>query len=167
VLLLLALAAPLTTVPNVDLNKYSGTWYEIARLPNRFQKHCVSDVVANYTLNPNNTVAVVNSCMQVNGRTKTAEGVARVAGEAKDSNSILEVRFAPSFLSWLPFVWGDYRILALGPNYEYAMVGTEDRKYLWILSREKAMSEALQKKLLAEAANLGFATSQVVPTKQN
>lgn len=166
-LALLAVEAPLRTVPNVDLEKYAGKWYEIARLPNRFQKHCVSDVTAIYTLNDDKTVTVLNTCMQVNGREKSAEGVARVAEDAGGSNAVLDVRFAPSFLSFLPFVWGDYRIIALGPAYEYAVVGTEDRKYLWILSREKIMPEELYRKLLAEAAAQGFDTGPVLPTKHN
>ena len=136
--------ADLQTVPKVDLQKYSGVWYEIARLPNRFQKECAGNVSAEYTLRPDGKIRVVNRCQEAGtSRTKDAEGVARIAPEGKNSNSVLEVRFAPAFLSFLDSVWGDYRIIALDDNYRYALVGSNDRKYLWILSRTKTLDEGV------------------------
>lgn len=127
-LALLLLLADVTTVAKVDLNKYMGEWYEIARLPNRFQKACAGDVVATYSLNPDRTIKVVNRCREAGkSQPKQATGLGRVAKEDKGSNSVLEVRFAPAFLSFIPGVWGDYRILALDDGYRWAMVG-RDRK---------------------------------------
>ena len=167
-LLLLMMLADLKTVPKVDLQRYSGTWYEIARLPNKFQKDCAGDVSAQYTLNKDGTIKVVNSCREA-GKTepKKAEGVARRAEEDNGSNAILEVRFAPAILSFLDSVWGDYRIIALDDDYQYALVGSNDRKYLWILSRSKTLSEDVYKKLLEVAAGQGFDTSKMMRTPQS
>jgi apolipoprotein D and lipocalin family protein len=91
----------------VDLQKYSGVWYEIARLPNKFQKDCAGDVSAEYKLREDGKINVVNRCREAGKeKPKEAEGVARVAAEDNGSNSILEVRFAPAILSFLEGVWG-------------------------------------------------------------
>lgn len=156
---------PLQVVPAVELSRYAGKWYEIARLPNRFQKSCAGEVTAEYSLLAGNQIKVVNSCRRQNGQQERAEGQARLA-DKKGPNSQLEVRFAPAFLSWLPAVWGDYWIIALAADYHYAMVGTPDRKYLWILARTPQLDEATYQKLLQQAAAQGFAVAQVVKTRQ-
>jgi len=138
---LIAAPKPLRVVPGVDLTRYAGTWYEIARLPNRFQAKCAGEVVATYALQPDGRIAVTNRCRTTAGDVTAATGVARrVDGQPP---SVLQVRFAPAFLSFLPAVWGDYQILALGPEYDHAVVGTPDRAYLWVLSRapRRAFSE--------------------------
>jgi apolipoprotein D and lipocalin family protein len=167
VLALFLALADLKTVPKVDLQKYSGVWYEIARLPNRFQKNCAGDVSATYTLNPDRTIKVVNRCREA-GKSipKEAAGVARIAKEDNGSNSVLEVRFAPAILSFLDSVWGDYRIIALDDQYGHAVVGSNDRKYLWVLSRSKTMDDAVYRRLLAAAGEQGFDTARVVRTPQ-
>ena len=86
-----------------------------------------------YTLQPSGKISVLNRCRLENGGQIQAEDVARVAGKGQP-NSILKVRFAPAFLSFIPQVWGDYRIIALSPDYTYALVGDPAREYLWILS---------------------------------
>lgn len=158
-------AAPLAVVPTLDLQRYAGRWYEIAKLPNRFQRECVGDTSATYTLRPDGTVTVRNQCRRADGRMKSAEGVARKA-EKGGPASKLEVRFAPAFLSFVPAVWGDYWVIALGDNYEYSVVGEPGREYLWILSRRPQMDDAEYQRLLALAAAKGFDTSRVVRTKQ-
>jgi apolipoprotein D and lipocalin family protein len=165
--LFLLMAPDLKTVPKVDLQKYSGVWYEIARLPNRFQKECAGDVSAEYTLRENGTIKVVNRCREAGKpKPKEAEGVARVAAEDNGGNSILEVRFAPAILSFLDSVWGDYRIIALDEQYRYALVGSNDRKYLWILSRTKTLDDDVYKRLLAVAVEQGFNVNPVIRTPQ-
>jgi apolipoprotein D and lipocalin family protein len=165
--LFLLMAPDLQTVPNVDLQKYSGVWYEIARLPNRFQKDCAGDVSAEYTMQEKGNIRVVNRCREAGKpQLKQAEGVARVAEEARGSNSILKVRFAPAILSFLDSVWGDYRILALDDKYRYALVGSSDRKYLWILSRTKTLEDSVYKRLLATAADQGFNVKDMIRTPQ-
>jgi apolipoprotein D and lipocalin family protein len=165
--LFLLMLSDLTTVPKVDLQKYAGVWYEIARLPNRFQKDCAGDVTADYTLQ-DGKLKVVNRCREDGkSKPKEAEGIARIADEDKGGNSILEVRFAPAILSFLDRVWGDYRIIALDDEYRYAMVGSNDRKYLWILSRTKTLNDAVYKRLIAAAVEQGFNVDQMIRTRQN
>ena len=165
--LLLFLLSDVKTVSNVDLQKYSGVWYEIARLPNKFQKDCAGDVSAEYIPKGDGTLKVVNRCRE-EGKTelKDAEGVARVAEEGKGSNAVLEVRFAPAILSFLDSVWGDYRILALDDKYRYALVGSNDRKYLWVLSRTRTLDDAVYERLLRIAAEQGYAVKGIVRTPQ-
>lgn len=165
--LLLLMLPDLKTVPKVDLQKYSGVWYEIARLPNKFQKDCAGDVRAAYTVQADGRIKVVNRCREAGKpKPKEAEGVARVADEDKGGNSILEVRFAPAILSFLDSVWGDYRIIALDENYRYALVGSNDRKYLWILSRTKTLDDDAYKRLLATAVEQGFRVNEMIRTPQ-
>jgi apolipoprotein D and lipocalin family protein len=159
-----AAPAPLRVVPALDLARYAGAWYEIARLPNRFQAKCAGDVVARYEPRPDGRVTVINRCRTEKGDTTEARGVARpVEGQP---TSILEVRFAPAILGFLPAVWGDYQVIALGAGYDHAVVGTPDRKYLWILSRTPQMDPALYQRLLEAAKDQGFAVAQVVATPQ-
>jgi apolipoprotein D and lipocalin family protein len=157
--------APLQVVPSVDLGRYAGTWYEVARLPNRFQTKCAGEVVAKYTPRPDGRITVANACRLSDGKTNEAVGVARrVDGQPP---SILEVRFAPAILSFLPAVWGDYQIIALGQDYDHAVVGTPDRAYLWILSRTPQMEPALYQRLLDAAGSQGFDVAKIVPTRQS
>ena len=157
---------PLRVVPMVDLARYAGQWYEIARFPNRFQKRCAGDVTANYVLKPDGEVSVTNRCSLDNGERIEAEGVARVADKGKP-NSILKVRFAPAFLSFLPQVWGDYQILALAPDYSYSLVGDPGREYLWVLSRSPRMDSATYDRLVEEAQAQGFDTMLLQKTRQS
>lgn len=152
-------------VPAVDLSRYAGRWYEVARLPNRFQKNCAGEVTAEYALLAGGDIRVVNQCRQSNGQMKMAEGKARLA-EKDGPNSKLEVRFAPSFLSFLPFVWGDYWILDLAPDYSYALVGDPGRKYLWFLSRSPRVDEATFRRLTEKAAAEGYDVSRLIRTRQ-
>ncbi|MFP4207611.1 MAG: lipocalin family protein [Wenzhouxiangella sp.] len=152
---------PLELVDSVDLERYQGRWYEIALLPNRFQKRCVADTSAHYELLDDGRVAVTNRCREADGSWREAEGIARKA-DPDGPNAALEVRFAPRWLSWLPFVWGDYRIIALGADYDYAMVGSDNRKYLWILARDPSLSAAIVDQLRDQARAQGFAVDKLV-----
>lgn len=156
---------PLEVVPSVDLSRYSGTWFEIARLPNSFQKDCVSDVSATYTVLDKGEIKVLNQCRKKNGNLKQVEGKARPSGKDKP-NTKLEVRFAPSLFSFLPMVWGDYWIIDIAPDYTYAVIGEPGRKYLWILSRYAKMDEETYQKILSKVAAQGYDTSKIVRTKQ-
>jgi apolipoprotein D and lipocalin family protein len=125
---------PMRTVESVDLERYAGVWYEIARLPNDFQDQCAGDVKATYSLRPDGRIDVVNACRTQSGGLDEAHGIARVASR-DGKNTRLKVRFAPAILSFLPMVWGDYWILGLAPDYHWVVVGEPSRKYLWILAR--------------------------------
>jgi apolipoprotein D and lipocalin family protein len=155
---------PLRVVESVDLSRYAGRWYEVARLPNRFEEKCAGDVSAEYTPLSDGRLKVVNRCRKKDGRMTQAEGVARPA-DRKGANSRLKVRFAPSFLSFLPFVWGDYQIIELAPDYSHALVGDPGRKYLWILSRTPQLDEAAFRKLTESARAQGFDVSKLLLTK--
>lgn len=155
---------PLDLVDSVDLERYQGRWHEIARLPNRFQSQCVSDVSAHYTVREDGRIDVVNRCRTADGGWSEVDGIARREDE-DGSNAALEVRFAPRWLSIFPFVWGDYRILALGDDYRYALVGSEDRKYLWILARDRSLADETLQKLMSEAARQGFDVDRLVFTE--
>jgi len=155
----------LRVVPSVDLSRYAGTWYEIARLPNRFQDSCAGEVTATYRIDENGEIDVLNRCRQANGKMKSARGSARRASPSEPSSK-LKVRFAPALLSFVPWVWGDYWIIGLAPDYSYAVVGDPSRKYLWILSRTPQMEEAVYRKILEEAKKQGFNISRISRTRQ-
>lgn len=155
-------AKTLEVVDTLDFSRYAGQWHELARLPNRFEKKCVSDILAIYTPQSDGRIAVVNRCTEAGGKTNEAKGVARrVDGRPP---SVLKVRFAPAFLTWLPAVWGDYQVMALGTDYEYALVGTPDRKFLWILSRTPTLAAGVYEQLLERATAQGFDVSPLVQT---
>lgn len=149
------------TVDAVDLDRYAGDWYEIARFPNRFQRNCVGDVQASYARRADGRIDVVNRCRTDRGSTE-ARGVARVV-DARTSAK-LKVRFAPAALSFLPFVWGDYWILGLADDYSWAVVGSPDRQYLWILARAPALDAGDYSAAVAVAEANGFAVELLVKT---
>jgi apolipoprotein D and lipocalin family protein len=134
---LMAQQNPPTTVKYVNLNKYTGLWYEIAKIPNSFQDQCVKGTTAKYILKDDGEIAVINSCIDEDGEVDNADGVARIVDNK--SNAKLEVSFV-SFFGWRPF-WGDYWIIGLDENYQWAIVGTPNRKYGWILSRTPQLSK--------------------------
>jgi apolipoprotein D and lipocalin family protein len=154
----------MTPVPTLDLQRYAGTWYEIARLPNPFQKKCAHSVVVRYAVREDGRLDVVNECVEKDGRTSRANGVARRADPGSPLSQ-LKVRFAPAFLSFLSAVWGDYWVIDLAPDYSYAVVGEPRRRYLWILSREPRMPEPLYAGILERAARF-YDVSRVVRTEQ-
>ena len=157
--------APPPTVASVDLDRYAGRWFEIARFPNRFQRQCVSDVTATYTLLADARVEVVNRCRRDDGTITEAAGVARSVSPG--SNARLEVRFAPAWLSFLPFVWGDYWVIDLSDDYTTAVVGSPDRRYLWLLSRTPAVTEPVYLRLVAAADRAGYPVDRLVRTRHD
>jgi apolipoprotein D and lipocalin family protein len=151
---------PVRTVSSVNLDRYAGEWHEAARLPNRFQDKCAGDVRATYTRRADGRIDVVNRCRERDGSTTEARGIARVAETS--TNAKLKVRFAPAFLSFLPMVWGDYWIIGLASDYSWAVVGSPDRKYLWILSRSAVMNPAQRDAAIAIARAQGFNTDALL-----
>jgi apolipoprotein D and lipocalin family protein len=142
-------------VPNVDFERYAGTWHEVARFPNRFQKKCVGDVTANYTLRTDGKIDVLNRCRVQDGTYISVRGIAKTAGKGLP-NSMLKVRFAPKFLSFIPQVWGPYHVIVLAEDYSYAAVGSPDRRYLWVLSRTPELPKAKYEQILEQVRSLGF-----------
>lgn len=145
------------TVAHVDLKRYAGRWFEIARYPNRFQRKCASDTTADYTLRPDGRIDVLNSCKQDNQEVRKARGTARVVD--KQSNAKLKVTF------FWPFS-GNYWIIDLDPDYQYAVVGEPNRKYLWILSRTPTLDERTYSAILARIRNAGYDPERLLKTPQ-
>jgi apolipoprotein D and lipocalin family protein len=150
-------------VPNVDFERYAGTWHEVARFPNRFQKSCVGDVTANYTLRTDGKIDVVNRCRVQDGTYISVRGIAKTAGKGLP-NSMLKVRFAPKFLSFIPQVWGPYHVIMLAEDYSYAAVGSPDRRYLWVLSRTPELPKAKYEQILEQVRSLGFDIRKLEPS---
>jgi apolipoprotein D and lipocalin family protein len=155
--------APVRTVPFVDLDRYVGDWFEIARFPNRFQRECVGDVRTTYGRRPDGRIDVVNRCRTAQGETE-ARGVARVVDDQGFAR--LKVRFAPGWLSWLPVVWGDYWIIGLAPDYSWAVVGEPGREYLWILARDPQIGGEAMAAARAAARASGYDVERLEPTPQ-
>lgn len=148
--------APLPTVNAVDLARYAGSWYEISKLPNRYQKQCVADTQAEYRLD-GDIVRVINRCRTSTGELDDIKGRAKVVPGS--GNAKLKVTF------FWPF-YGDYWVLALDPDYREVLVGAPDRKYAWILSRTPTLPQERVDALLQRAQALGFDAAAFVPTPQ-
>lgn len=156
----------LHTVANIDLYRYLGKWYEIARFDSWFERDCCN-VTAEYSLNTKGHITVVNTCYMTtpDGVKKQSLGYAKVTDPTK--NSKLKVSFLPRSLKWLdPFFSGKYWILKLEPDYSVALVGEPKRKYLWILSRSPGITKQLYEEYVSAAAAMGFDISKLHKTVQ-
>ena len=138
----------------LDVPRYMGTWYEIAKYPNSFQKKCVRNTRADYQAQPDGSVQVLNRCVTADGQTTEALGAARQVGAANSPK--LQVRFAPAWLSFLPMVWGDYWVIDLDPQYQLVAVSEPKREYLWVLSRSPKVEPATYQALLTRLGQQGF-----------
>jgi apolipoprotein D and lipocalin family protein len=149
---------PLEVVPYVDLQRYLGTWFEIATIPQRFQKGCVG-VTAEYSLRRDGDIQVVNTCLKgtLDGKVRQVRGKARVID--RTTNAKLKVSF------FWPF-WGSYWIIGLDSDYKWAIVGHPGRGYLWILNRSPHMDEALYGDLLKLIADMGYGLTEIKKTLQ-
>jgi apolipoprotein D and lipocalin family protein len=155
---------PLATIASLDVPRYMGTWYEIAKYPNRFQKKCVADTKADYQLQANGTVKVTNRCRQQDGLMDEAVGEARQIGVA--TSPTLQVRFAPVWLTWLPLVWGDYWVIDLDAGYQLVAVSEPKREYLWLLSRTPTVSAEAYDALLGRLKAQGFDLTRLERSRQ-
>jgi apolipoprotein D and lipocalin family protein len=156
-------ADPPRTVDSVDLERYMGRWYEIAALPNFFQRQCVRDTTADYRLRSDGTVAVTNRCRKEDGTVDEAQGIARLVDPA--TNSKLEVSFVSVFGKYL--FWGDYWIIGLGADYDYALVGTPSRCWGWILARVPRPSQQRIEFWLERFREQGYDPKEFVLTSQS
>jgi apolipoprotein D and lipocalin family protein len=149
---------PLEAVPEVDLERYLGTWYEIASYPQRFQEGCTG-TTATYTLQSDGEIGVLNKCRKgsLDGPEDVAEGRARVVD--RETNAKLEVSFFGPF-------WGDYWIIDLDPDYQYAVVGHPSRDYLWILSRTPTLDEATYAGILSRLEKMRYPLEPLRKTLQ-
>jgi apolipoprotein D and lipocalin family protein len=149
---------PLQTVPRVEVDRYVGTWYEIASFPQSFQEGCTG-TTATYKVRDDGELDVINRCHldSLKGELDEAKGRARIVDSK--TNAKLEVSF------FRPF-WGDYWVVELGDDYQYAVVGHPSRDYLWILSRTPQMDDSLYKHLIVKLQASGYETQRLVKTLQ-
>lgn len=144
------------TVSQVDLQRYSGQWHEIARYPNWFQRHCSRSVTAEYIPQKDGSIKVINKCLQADGSTEQAIGRATVVPNS--GNAKLKVSFFGPFT-------GDYWIIGLDQeNYQWAVVGHPSHKYLWILSREPKLSSRTYADILTIVRKEGYDSEKLVLT---
>jgi apolipoprotein D and lipocalin family protein len=156
--------APLESITSLDVPRYMGTWYEVAKYPNWFQKRCIANTSATYAVQPNGMLQVLNRCQKEDGSMTDAHGEAKQVGDANSPK--LKVRFAPAWLSFLPFVWGNYWVVDLDPQYQLAAVSEPSRKYLWILSRTQIVEPKAYEALLQRLKQKGFNLDAIEISKQ-
>ena len=145
---------PMETVPRVDVDRYAGTWYEVALYPNRFQQACATDTTATYTPLGDGRIGVRNSCRRADGSEMSVNGIAEVIEPA--TNAKLKVSFLPAWLRWSGIGRGDYWVLCLSPDYRVAIVGEPSREYLWILARTPRLPEAEYQALMEKVRAAGY-----------
>lgn len=154
----------LNTVAHVDLDRYLGTWYEICRLPLKWEPEGARDITATYKLNEDGTIRVDNRCLDEEGKPTQALGQAK---PVDDSNARLTVSFLPEYLRWIPFTKGDYWIIRLAEDYGVSLVGTPDRRNLWLLARRHDLPQAMRDDYLATARAEGFDLSVLITPTQS
>ncbi|WP_348679013.1 lipocalin family protein [Alcanivorax profundi] len=155
---------PLATVDKVDLQRYAGTWYEIARLPQWFQRGCY-DSTATYSLNDDGTVKVINRCQREGEQTSEAEGTARLVPGS--DNAKLKVRFDNWVSRLIPTITeGNYWIIALDKDYQTVVIGEPSREYLWILARQSELPEDQYQALVQVAQEKGFPVEELQRNRQ-
>lgn len=150
------------TVASLDLKRYLGTWYEIARLPMRHEPEDYTDISAHYSLKADGKVRVQNRALDGSGELQESIGEASLADEGDSSK--LEVSFLPEGLRWIPFTKGDYWILRVEPDYSVALVGSPDREYLWLLARQPALGPAKRQDYLETARVQGYSLEKLIDT---
>ena len=147
-------AQPLQTIERLDVVRYAGVWYEVAKFPNRFQRKCVGDTRAEYSVLAPGRLRVLNRCRLANGQFDEALGEARQLGG--DVSPRLQVRFAPAWLSWWPAVWGNYWVIDLEDDYQLVAVSEPGRDYLWVLSRHPQVDAQRYTRLLERLKTQGL-----------
>jgi apolipoprotein D and lipocalin family protein len=152
---------PLPTVLQLDLARYAGLWYEVARLPLKAEAKCARNVTATYVLDGDGYL-VVNRCVDDDGKPQEATGRARLPDV--DRPGQLEVSFAPPALRWWPGTWGDYWVLFVDDDYQVALVGTPDRDQLWVLGRSPSMAREDLEALKSLALRHGFDVGRLIET---
>lgn len=155
----------LLTHPNLDLHRYAGLWYEYARLPNGYQVGCTGEVTAEYTLQEDDRLHVHFRCTNSDCQILDARGELRpVHRDGPVNNAKLEIRFSSDWLSAPSSVWRDHWVLYVDPDYQHAMIGSSDRRCLWMLGRTPSPDRLALQTMLRYAAQLGFSVNRVLRT---
>lgn len=159
-------APPVRSVAAVDPQRYAGTWYELARLPNSFQAKCEGEVTATYQPMDKGAIKVINRCREADASYRVSVGRATpLPGD--DSGAKLKVSFLPAWLRWMPVGRGDYWVVMLDDNYRYAVVSEPSREYLWILSRTPRLDGAVYDGIVARLRAGGYPVDKLVQTPQS
>ncbi len=152
------------SVPHLDIERYLGLWFEIARKPMRHEDVGARDITADYSLNEDGSIRVVNSCINEKRELEQSVGTARAVDE---SNARLEVSFLPEALQWVPFTKGDYWVLKIDADYQTALVGEPSRNYLWLLHRQGHMERSVAEEWLNVARMQGYDLSDLIWPEQS
>jgi apolipoprotein D and lipocalin family protein len=150
---------PLVAVATLELERYVGTWYQVAWFPNRFQRQCVSDTRAAYRGQTNGRIEVINTCRLADGTTDRARGEARPVGALSDGQlqpAALQVSFLPHLLRWTGIGWGSYWVIQLADDYRYAVVSEPTREFLWVLSRTPMLGDSDRRQIREKLTAQGF-----------
>ena len=160
----LAARSEIPTAHFVDLNRYVGKWYEVASIPQSFQKQCVANTTAEYSFAEKGLIKVLNSCDTKTGKRDSAEGRAKVVDTS--SNSKLKVTFV-KIITWVFAFGGDYWILDVSPDYSYALIGAPKLDYAWILSRTPSLEKTTFIEIESKYKALGYDTCQILTSVQS
>lgn len=158
------MAETLHTVDHVDLERYLRLWYEIVRLPLKWEDETAQDITAHYSLQENGKIRVDNRCIDEDMQPSQSIGEAEPLDE---TNARLTVTFLPEYLRWIPFTKGDYWIIALDPEYQVALVGTPDHENLWLLARTPTVQPSIEESYLSQARAQGFDLSPLIRPRQS
>ena len=151
----------LASAAHVDLDRFVGSWFEIARLPDRGDKQCVSDARATYARTEDG-LRLLSLCRRENGTIKRSTGRAKLADDATQAR--FKISYSHPAFDALPFVWSDYTIIDVADDYSTAIVGADSRKQLWLLSRQPTIADTVRQDFLNKARAQGFDTSALVFT---
>jgi apolipoprotein D and lipocalin family protein len=160
-----AAAQDIVTVEKVDMVRYAGTWYEIARLPNKLQAECAGDVSTTFRLRGMRSYDIETRCRRNDGSEEIDMGIARV--QDVNTGAKMEWRFLPLALAWWPFAWTDYWIVDLSPDYSWAVAAVPTREAMWILARKPELDAATYDRLVAKARAMGFETNKLIRTRHS
>ena len=158
------LASDVKPVEKLDLDKYLGTWVEIASIPQFFQRKCVRDTRATYSAAENSLIKVENVCTRDDGAREKAEGRARRVDA--ESAAKLEVTFLELLGEYRFWVAGGYWVIALDTNYQWAVVGHPSRRFGWVLARERRLSPVALAEIIGRVKSQGYDACEFVVTPQ-
>ncbi|WP_166869277.1 MULTISPECIES: lipocalin family protein [unclassified Salinibacterium] len=157
-------ATEVRAIDHLDVDRYLGQWFEIGRLPLKWEPKGARDITAQYSANDDGTIRIDNRCIDDKGEPTQSVGRAKQTGE---KTSELTVTFLPEFLRWIPFTEGDYWVLRIDDDYAYSLVGTPDRKNLWLLSRTPQAEATVIDSYLETARSMGFDLADWIVPEQS
>jgi apolipoprotein D and lipocalin family protein len=159
-------APPVKSVAQVDAQRWAGTWYELARVPNGLQARCIADATATYLPRADGSLRVIQRCRDADSRWYVATARAVSAANDRSGAARLRLSYLPDWLAWLPATSGDQWVVMLDHDYRYAVVSEPSRKQLWILSRTPDIDSVTYDRILSNLRRAHFPVEQLIPTPQ-